>query len=431
MTGKPATLRVAPVADLVNAGILALVSILALVTFTTDAGRYVPTGSVLGFQGVSHFYITGAPALVLAIVYLVLVLCSLKTVTLASEPEGVVVTERFLLATRHATIPTVDVKAIVIDGTPRGTVTGWLVAGIAWVAFLVQQAVPTLALPPTGAVLLAFAGGLVAVMGIRAWKPGTRLHVITPATRLVLRLPSPWTRAGNEAIARMTAFWTGHGMDPVDQAAAGSSKASSKHALLLLVLPATAVVTWSIVNVVLLLTGNPLAMANQVTCWAMVLAAIVSCGGGLLARGSRRVVLSPAGATGVAVAAGRQGLPARAMAGPGAAIVVALVTVALGLGRAITGAIASGAATGGSIAIHVLLLAWIAWAFHRATGTPGAVTRVTLDGDVDVLVSTLAMTSTRRVANDARTIQGRGRFMLGPVLLAMTGLVAVLAGMLA
>jgi hypothetical protein len=264
-----------PVWNIVATCIMLVASILTLLVFTADAGRYVPTGSVMGFEGPSYFYITGLWGLVIAACWGVSTAGKLKRLSISAREDGaLLVREHVIGRTRELAIRAGDLKAIMIKRYPSAGHVAWLVIALGWLAFILQFAVPNLQLPfvgfpVAGTTLLVFGGFMAGTAVIGVTRPGFHVVIIDAAASHVIKLPgvtSAVILADRIAMALEKAFKMHLG---VVTRPGSEVKNDPWHRTLLL--GATGFLILGVVNVALLLAGSSLSLLNQGSAWVMLI----------------------------------------------------------------------------------------------------------------------------------------------------------------
>ncbi len=265
--------EILPVWNIVATCMMLVASILTLLVFTADVGRYVPTGSVLGFEGPSYFYITGLWGLVIVACWGVSTAGKLKRLSISAREDGaLLVREHVIGRTRELAIRARDLKAIMIKRYPSAGHVAWLVIAIGWLAFILQFAVPNFQLafvgfPVAGTTLLVFGGLMAGTAVIGVVRPGFHLVIIDSAATHVIKLPgvlSPRT-----VLARLCTFVLDAGLVSLNPPGKPDQRDKPCLQQQVLVIGALGILAASIVNIALLLVGNTLPVLNQGSSWAM------------------------------------------------------------------------------------------------------------------------------------------------------------------
>jgi hypothetical protein len=267
--------EILPVWNIVATVMMLSASIVTLLVFTADSGRYIPTGSVMGFQGPSYFYITGIWGLVVSICWGFSTAGKLKRLSISTREDGaLLVRERVIGGSRELAIPAGDLKAIVFKRHPSAGHVAWLVIAIGWLAFILQFAVPNFQLPfagvpVAGTTLLVFGVCVTWTAVIGVTRPGFHVVIIDAAASLVIKLPgvtSAVTLADRIAMALEKPFKMHPGVLPWP-----GSEVKSNAWYRTLLLGATGFLILGVVNVALLLAGSSLPLLNQGSAWVMVI----------------------------------------------------------------------------------------------------------------------------------------------------------------
>jgi hypothetical protein len=283
--------EILPFWNLAAMGLMLVGSILTLLVFTADTGRYVPTGSVMGFQGGSYFYITGFWGIIITICWGCSIIAKLKRFSISSgEGCTLLIQEHTIGSNRVLTIPASNLKAIVYKHYPSAGHVAWLVIAIGWFAFIVQFALPNFQLPfagfPTaGTALLIFSGCLIGSAIIGVTRPGLHLVILDTVAIHVIKLPGLISTASvaariSKVIQNATLMRLAGSPNIVsDGNVSILHRATLYGALGFLVL--------GIVNIGLLLACSALPVLNQGSSWAMIISGCI----GLLVHKTRHHAL--------------------------------------------------------------------------------------------------------------------------------------------
>ncbi len=249
-------------------------SIVTLLVFTADEGRYVPTGSVLGFQGPSYYYITGFWGVIISVCWGISTTAKLKRLEIFAREDGaMLVREQVIGRSREMAIPAGDLKAILIKQHPSSGHVAWLVIAFGWFAFILQFAIPNLQLPfaefpAAGTALLVFDGCMVGTAVIGVWRPGIHIVLIDAAARHVIKMPGV-TSAAALASKMTLALESAFKLHPI--VASRSAFDLNANAWFRTVLfGAVVFLIIGVVNVVLLLAGSHSSYINPGSAWVMV-----------------------------------------------------------------------------------------------------------------------------------------------------------------
>ena len=185
-----------PIAHLISISILIVLGIGTLLTFGTDIGRYVPTGSVLGFQGPSYFYVSGLFAFLISISWIIYILFNCKKLTLESLNEKkLVVKERKILGERLFSNPYGEIKLIHIKRMPGNRAKAWFVFLMVLVSVNVELAFANAEIEGgnlTSVMLFLFSACLSIVALLNLFKPGVKVRIFTTKARLIINFPGIW-----------------------------------------------------------------------------------------------------------------------------------------------------------------------------------------------------------------------------------------------
>lgn len=286
--------------DFFLAGILLAVSVLTQVVYTAGSGRYIPTGSVLGFQGVSFFFITGLGGYLVAGLLLVSAIRKWKTITLALEGSLVRFTSKGVFTRQEHSLAREEISIVYENTAPSlGGLLGWI-GGFGWAAVLFQFAIPFLAVGGvgilTGGVVLLFMSVLLACVLANLCYSRGDLLVFTKSGLLriplgrLMRARARQSRA--DVLRSFLAALEIPLVPPLERESPGSVKCPVKF------IPWGALAA-AIGNLFLLATGNQWAVLNQVFTWTVAWLATAVIVYGKWTRAFPRVLgVSPRGVTG-------------------------------------------------------------------------------------------------------------------------------------
>ncbi|MBD3186570.1 hypothetical protein GF325_07075 [Candidatus Bathyarchaeota archaeon] len=180
---------------IIAAGFMLASCVLTLVAFTLGSGRFVPTGSILGFQGPSYFYLTGLPAGVIAFMLLGKVLGSIKSISVKATRDSVHVSERKIFKKTRYTILKDELRLVSFKHLPGPRSVAWFIMS----SLLLLVSLEFLAANPvfqgvagnvTAFLVLVLHGILIAIaITVPLLHPGLKIMIFTSSGKFLLRLP--------------------------------------------------------------------------------------------------------------------------------------------------------------------------------------------------------------------------------------------------
>ncbi|MBN2151929.1 MAG: hypothetical protein JW839_10810 [Candidatus Lokiarchaeota archaeon] len=266
--------EILPAWNILAACIMLAASIATLLVFTAGDGRYVPTGSVLGFQGPSYFYVTGFWGILLSLGWGISIATKLKRLSISARRDGaILLRERVIGKTREVIIPPEGLKAFFVDRHPSPGGVAWLVIGFGWLAFLLQLAMPNFQLPflehpVTGMTLLVFGGCIAATAVMGVSRPGLCLVLMDAAACHFIKLPGVIS-AETLASEMTTALEKSFKLQPVVLSRT-AFELKNRDWFRTTLFGSVAVLIIGSVNVVFLLAGTSLSCMNQGSAWVTV-----------------------------------------------------------------------------------------------------------------------------------------------------------------
>ncbi len=272
------TVSTIPVARLVAIAMLLAASLLAMAVFDTGTGRYVPTGSVLGFQGPSYFYVTGLWTFVGCACMGVATVTGWREYKVRADVEHLTIGSRWFLSIgkRERNVPLQSIRVVTFRRHPGPGAIAGVVVGCGWTGFLLQLSIPTMLLPfsqgiqVTGIVLAVVASLVMACCFISAWRPGLLVSVIHDAGEEELRFPG--TVRPGDVEATIASMLSKAGLDRVlpvggDQVHPRGGLLSQKSVEWVV---NVGIACFGLVADVLITTGLVLVPINHVIAWSLV-----------------------------------------------------------------------------------------------------------------------------------------------------------------
>jgi len=269
------TTEILPVWNIIATCIMLVASITTLIVFTADAGRYVPAGSVLGFEGPSYFYITGFWGFILATGWGISIACKLKRFSISACDDGAMLfREQVIGKARELTIPKAALKAVLVKQHPSGGNIFWFVVSFGWFAFILQFAIPNFQLPflefPAAGITLLVFGGCTAITAvIGTWKPGFRLIIIDLTACHVIEIPGVIASAAL-ASKLIDALEKSFKLHPIIQSRSGFYMKTNGWFWILLSGSGCFLILGA-ANVVLLLANSSLPSVNLISAWIIMI----------------------------------------------------------------------------------------------------------------------------------------------------------------
>nr|MDO8111722.1 hypothetical protein [Candidatus Sigynarchaeota archaeon] len=260
-----------PVWNFIVVALIATGSIVTYLLFSTDIGRYVTTGSVLGFEGPSYFYVTGFYGFFIAVISVPVILSKLKRVKISMDGIQIKFQERFLFNIKEIEIQVDSIRLILFKAFPGTGTCSWFVISITWMAFIVQLAVANSLLPfstgfPVVTIgLLIFAGCMMTASIILITRSGIKLIVYDAQAKHVLELPGV---KSNTILQQFSAFFN-KSFVPFD----ATEKYRGKY-FFFMKLASLGWCTVGIVNLVLVLLSDA-SVFNQGSAWAILISSLL------------------------------------------------------------------------------------------------------------------------------------------------------------
>src|SRR5271157_1171814 len=400
-------------------------SITSLISFTTMIGRHVPTGSVMGFEGPSYFYITGIWGFVLCAFWIIPVIVNWKQVHITiDESSNINITETYLRGKKELVIPVENVALVTVKRFPSAGNVTWLVMAIGWTAFVVQFAVsnfrlPFMSFPLAGTILVIFASCVMVTGVIAVARPGMKLVFYDATARHVISFPG--INDATKIMQKIAAILEERYI-LIDR----ENHANPIHDLARIIVNLSWIVA-GIVNVGLLLSENTSSVLNQGSAWALVITGVL----GLLEwRNHKNSILSSS-----LVPRSRDIPPASSMTWVSfwldAFFVISTIILLYFFGRSIAGVIKiPGYEPWRAIVqamISALFLSWVAW-----MGTLKlAKTSVSLEAELTAILTPF----TTRIVATGRKIKGMhvplGSALIRVIIYTILGCIFLILGFLA
>lgn len=185
---------------IIAAGFMLASCVLTLVAFTLGRGRHVPTGSILGFQGPSYFYLTGLPAGVIAFMLLGKALGSIKNISVTATGDSIHVSERKIFKKTRRVILKDELRLVSFKHLPSPRSVAWFIIS----SLLLLVSLEFLAANPvfqgttgngTAFLVLALHGILIAIaITVPLLHPGLKIMIFTSSGKFLLRLSGIFQR---------------------------------------------------------------------------------------------------------------------------------------------------------------------------------------------------------------------------------------------